>query len=206
MSDAALELRASSIPTAMTLVRSRTLAFAFALGLPLALAAAAPAQAGFFEDLFGIRENAEPPPRAVAPAPKPVKKSNAAAARDSAKKAQSQIEANLALKAAQAGKDPATLAVQDNTLRRGDIVSGPNGLMVYMGGDPEHPSEARFVPANDPNLEKRLRESLQGLKRPVAAPEAPKPVAQAPASPAQPVSVERDGKVIRVVGAYQGAQ
>jgi hypothetical protein len=31
-------------------------------------------------------------------------------------------------------------------------------------------------------------------------------VAQAPASPAQPVSVERDGKVIRVVGAYQGAQ
>ena len=119
--------------------------------------------------------------------------------------ARREIEANLALKAAQAGKDPATLALQDATLRRGDIVSGPNGLMVFMGGDPETPGEARFVPASDPKLEKRLRESLNGLKRPAAAP-APNAQKPAAAPSEQPVSVERDGKVVRVVGAYQGAQ
>jgi hypothetical protein len=193
----------------MTPARSRI--SAFALALPLALAAAAPAQAGFFEDLFGIKDApaAAPAPRAPqAEGTKRPKKSRAETERRSAKRAQSEIEANLALKAAQAGKDPAMLALQDSTLRRGDIVSGPNGLMVFMGGDPETPGEARFVPASDPKLEKRLRESLSGLKRADApAPNAPKPSATArAASTEQPVSIERDGKLIRVVGSHLGAQ
>ncbi|MBB4199416.1 hypothetical protein GGD83_003231 [Rhodoblastus sphagnicola] len=190
----------------MTPARSRTLAFIFSLPL---LATAAPAQAGFWEELFGVREK---PAAAVAPsdpvthAPPP-KHANKGAARGE-RHGKTQIEANLALKAAQAGKDPAMLALQDNTLRRGDVVSGPSGLMVYMGGDPEHPSAARFVPANDPNLAKGLRETLQGLKRPAAtaAPDAKTATRAAPAPSAQPVSIERDGKVVRVVGSYQGEQ
>ena len=65
--------------------------------------------------------------------------------------------------------------------------------MVFMGGDPKTPGEARFVPASDPKLEKRLRESLNGLKRPPAAP-APNAQKPAAAPSEQPVSIERDGK------------
>jgi hypothetical protein len=192
-----------------TIVRIRLFALALVLGVPLALAA--PAQAGFWEDLLGIKEKpvAAPPPAPIPSAHAPVKQakgSKDAARGGGASHEQSRVAANLALKAAQKGKDPAMLALQDNTLRRGDIVSGPNGLLVFMGGDPEDPDDARFVPANDPNLEKRLRESLQHLKRPAAA-DAGKPSAHGSVSPqdAQPVSVERDGKSIRVVGSYQGA-
>jgi len=99
-------------------------------------------------------------------------------------------------------------------LRRGDIVSGPNGLMVYMGGDPESPGDAQFLAANDPNLERRLRESLQTLKRPNEAPAAQGEFAQgaqhatAPAQPAgaEPVASDRDGRTIRVVGANAATQ
>jgi hypothetical protein len=176
----------------------------------LGLAVAAPAQAGFFEDLFGIREQqpAAPAPRVRANEGLVVKraKQSRSAARDSAKSRVDQAALHRALKAAQAGKDPAMLALQDNTLRRGDIVSGPNGLMVYMGGDPESPGEARFVPANDPNLAKSLRDTLKSLKRPVvaSAPDASKPPAPAKETLAQAVSIERDGKMIRVIGTQQG--
>jgi hypothetical protein len=186
------------------------LLLSLALSLPLAVAASAPVQAGFWEDLFGVNEKpaAAPAPQRNAPrvaapsgAAKAVKKKSehSGIAKRERKDA---VAINLALKAAQAGKDPAMLALQDNTLRRGDVVSGPDGLMVYMG-------EAKFVPANDPNLAKTLRQSLQGLKRPVAtaAPEAQKPAAQdrTPEAVAQTVSIERDGKLIRVIGAYQGS-
>jgi len=186
----------------MTSVRLRLLSLAFSL--PLAMAATAPAQAGFWEDLFGIQDK----PAAAPPRPR-VEDSLAAKrarqARAAARAHVDQVAINRALKASQSGKDPATLALQDNTLRRGDIVSGPNGLMVYMGGDPENPGEARFVPANDPNLAKNLRDTLKGLKRPTAA------AAEKPASPSddrvmQATSVERDGKLIRVIGTYQAAQ
>jgi hypothetical protein len=172
------------------------------LGAPL-LAAATPAQAGFWEDLFGIQEKPAAPQQAARPDPAAAAKRAQQAHAAHEKSIANQIAANKALKAAQSGKDPAMLALQDSTLRRGDIVSGPNGLMVYMGGDPENPREARFVPANDPRLEKGLRENLRGLKRPAvaAAPEA-KPSAQT-TEVAQQVSVERDGKVIRVIGNYQ---
>ncbi|MCW2284965.1 hypothetical protein M2323_002908 [Rhodoblastus acidophilus] len=173
------------------------------------LAAATPAQAGFFEDLFGIQEKPAAAPQPARPDPALAAKRAQQAHAAHEKSIANQIAANKALKAAQAGKDPAMLALQDNTLRRGDIVSGPNGLMVYMGGDPENPGEARFVPANDPRLEKGLRENLKGLKRPTAAvtpePRPPEPQPQPQATEvAQQVSVERDGKVIRVIGAYQG--
>ena len=186
----------------MTSVRTRLLSLA--LSLPL-LSLAAPAQAGFWEDLFGIQEKPAAPQQARPDpglAAKRVQQSRAA----HEKSRVDQIALNKALKAAQSGKDPAMLALQDNTLRRGDIVSGPNGLMVYMGGDPENPGGARFVPANDPNLAKSLRETLKSLKRPVAAaaPEASKPSAQAREAVVQHVSVERDGKVIRVIGTSQG--
>jgi len=185
----------------MTPARSRTLVFVVSLSF---FAAAAPAQAGFWEDLFGGGEKPAAPAPAPVPNAPPVKHANKGAARGE-KHGKAQIEANLALKAAQAGKDPAMLALQDHTLRRGDVVSGPNGLMVYMGGDPEDPGAAKFVPANDPNLAKGLRETLQGLKRPVAtaAPDA-RPAARGKEASPQPVSIERDGKTIRVVGAYQG--
>jgi hypothetical protein len=194
-----------------TLVRIRLLALALSipLGVTLSLAASAPAQAGFWEDLFGIREKpvaAPPAVRPVAHAPvKQAQRSKGAARGGGVSHEQSRIAANLALKAAQKGKDPAMLALQDSTLRRGDIVSGPNGLMVYMGGDPEDPDTARFAPANDPNLEKRLRESLKGLKRPAAEPVLDAGKASVSPPDAQPVSIERDGKLIRVVGSYQGA-
>jgi len=189
----------------MTPARTRTLAFILSLSV---LVPAAPAQAGFWEELFGVQDRpAAAPAPAPAPSAGPAKPAHSGkGAARSEKHGKAQIEANLALKAAQAGKDPAMLALQDNTLRRGDVVSGPNGLMVYMGGDPETPAEARFVPANDPNLEKRLRENLKGLKRPEAAEAKPAPAGARPDSAAQSTSVERDGKLIRVVGAYQGAQ
>ena len=188
----------------MTSLRIRLLSLAFSLPL---LAVSAPARAGFWEDLFGIQEKP-----VAAPRPRPSeglvskRAQNARNAAHGGKSRVDQVALNRALKVAQSGKDPAMLALQDNTLRRGDIVSGPNGLMVYMGGDPENPGDARFVPANDPNLAKSLRETLKGLKRPVvaAAPEASKPSAQAKDPAVQHVSVERDGKVIRVIGTYQG--
>ncbi|MTV32753.1 hypothetical protein GJ654_17360 [Rhodoblastus acidophilus] len=179
----------------------------FLLSAPL-LAVAEPAQAGFWEDLFGIQEKPAAAPQPARPDPALAAKRAQQARAAHEKSIANEIAVNKALKAAQSGKDPAMLALQDSTLRRGDIVSGPNGLMVYMGGDPENPGEARFVPANDPKLERSLRESLKGLKRPAvaAAPEAAKPSPQA-REVAQDVSVERDGKVIRVIGTYQvGAQ
>jgi len=185
----------------MTSVRLRLLSLA--LSLPL-FAPAAPAQAGFWEDLFGVEERPAAPQRPRPEDPNAARRAQPAHGAAHEKARADQIAVNKALKAAQSGKDPAMLALQDSTLRRGDIVSGPNGLMVYMGGDPEHPGEARFVPANDPNLGKSLRETLKGLKRPETTPaqEASKPTTQAQA---QPVSIERDGKSIRVIGTYQGA-
>jgi hypothetical protein len=172
---------------------------------PLVVAIAAPAQAGFWENLFGVEDkkpaaSPEPPRNAEAPVKQARPKSSM---RDGADNEKRRIAANLALKAAQAGKDPAVLAFQDNTLRRGDIVSGPNGLMVYMGGDPESPGDAQFLAANDPNLERRLRETLQGLKRPNEAPAAPEASGQAQPVAAQPSAepIEHDARTVRVVGA-----
>jgi hypothetical protein len=192
----------------MTSVRFRPLSLALGvfLSAPLVLAEPTPARAGFWEDLFGIQEK----PAAAPARPHPdqglvAKRSKQARAHgEGARSRVDQAALAKALKASQSGKDPATLALQDNTLRRGDIVSGPNGLMVYMGGHPENPGEARFVPANDPNLARSLRDTLKSLKRPVvaAAPEASKP--QPGERMMQAVSVERDGKVIRVIGTYQG--
>jgi hypothetical protein len=173
------------------------------LSAPL-LATATPAQAGFWEDLFGIQEKPAATPQPARPDPALAVRRAQQARAAHEKSVASQIAANKALKAAQSGKDPAMLALQDSTLRRGDIVSGPNGLMVYMGGDPENPGEARFVPANDPRLEKGLRENLKGLKRPAVA-AAPEPKPAQTTEVAQQISVERDGKVIRVIGAYQGS-
>jgi hypothetical protein len=189
----------------------RNLVLRVVLSAPLALVIVAPAQANFWESLFGIQEK---PAAAAAPeSPRPAAQGPAKRPANSANGAESEkrrIAANLALKAAQAGKDPATLALQDNTLRRGDIVSGPNGLMVYMGGGPDS-GDARFLAANDPNLERRQRDNLEGLKRPTGAPAAAdsagatqRAAAQPPA--ADPVAIERDGKTIRVVGAVPAIQ
>ena len=106
----------------MTPARSRTLTIAFAL--PLALAAGP--RAGRLlrgsvrhQDPARLRGGAQP--RVGAPDDQ-ARTRNPRAERRSRRR---EIEANLALKAAQAGKDPVTLALQDATLRRGDIVSGP---------------------------------------------------------------------------------
>ncbi len=77
-----------------------------------------------------------------------------------------------------------------------------------MGGDPETPNSARFVAASDPNLERRFRDSLQALKRPVdpRALQASADVAPQPRAADRTGSIQRNGRTIRVVGAYQELQ
>ncbi|MBO0734791.1 MAG: hypothetical protein J2P49_10865 [Methylocapsa sp.] len=176
--------------------------FAAASGLLGLIACAGGAQAGFFDDLFGLFFR--PPPYRIYSAPAPRRHSWA---HNPGKRTSEHKKTNLA-------KTPAPLMgpqkpvgiMEDETLRKGDAVVTENGIRIFAGAPGPHHEPRDFKkPTEIRRLSKTERKAFAALevKTPMAG-DSNKTVsgrsAAEPSSNADRLVPGPEGRLIRYVG------